>query len=77
VDEEINVDFNKPNDHLYKITLLNVTNQVIAQYQFKNTAGANLQIHRTKNMAAGFYLLKFEDQQTLEMFTQKIIFTGK
>ena len=77
VDEEINVDFNKPNDHLYKITLLNVTNQVIAQYQFKNTAGANLQIHRTKNMAAGFYLLKFEDQQTSELFTQKIIFKGK
>ncbi|MFS8083754.1 MAG: T9SS type A sorting domain-containing protein, partial [Ginsengibacter sp.] len=77
VDEEINVEFKKPNDHLYKITLLNVTNQVIAQYQFKNTPGSNLQIHRTKNMAAGFYLLKFEDQQTLEILTQKVIFKGK
>ncbi|MBS1736675.1 MAG: T9SS type A sorting domain-containing protein [Bacteroidetes bacterium] len=77
VDEEINVDFNKPNDHLYKITLLNVTNQVIAQYQFKNSTGANFKIHRTKNMTAGFYLLRFEDQYTSELFTQKIIFNGK
>lgn len=76
-DEEINVEFNKSNDHLYKVTLLNITNQAISQYQFKNTTGAHLQIRRTKNMAAGFYLLKFEDQQTSEIFTQKIIFKGK
>ncbi len=76
-DEVINVEFNKSNEHSYKITLLNVTNQVVAQYKFKNVTGAQLQILRTKNMAAGFYLLKFEDQQTSDVFTQKIIFRGK
>lgn len=73
----LNVDFYQPNNHTYKITLLNILNQKLRQFTFKPESGNKLQIKRSKKISDGIYILQFIDTDTGEEFSQKIIFSTK
>ncbi|MDP4283504.1 MAG: T9SS type A sorting domain-containing protein [Bacteroidota bacterium] len=70
----LNIDFIHSNNHVYKITLMDMLNQKIKEIVFKNENGNKLQIRKTKNISSGIYILRFIDKNTNEEFSQKVIF---
>lgn len=73
----VNIDLNHSGNHVYKITLLNILNQKIKEFTFHNSNGGQLQIHRSKEMSSGMYILRITNTATREEFSQKIIFRPK
>ena len=77
VKEILNVNFGKPNYHVYKISLLNLLNQKIKEYHFQNIGGRIFQVQRTPDMSSGIYILRITNVNTNEEFSQKVIFHKK
>ena len=73
VSDLINIDFNKSDNKIYQISLINVLNQKVKEIKFLNN-GKKLLIHRTKEMTSGMYIMHFLNLGTNEEFSQKIIF---
>lgn len=75
--DKVNVEFNRPDNHIYKVSLLNMLNQNVKEFSFQNGNGNRLQIRRSKGMSDGMYILRLIDMNTNEEFSYKIIFTSK
>ena len=72
--EKITVDFGIDKKHRYKITLLNTLSQAIKETVFTTDGSSKLQITRAPGMGKGMYILRITDQDTNEIFTEKVIF---
>ena len=67
------IDFGTPFNHLYKIKLMNLNNQVVSEQTFSGSTGKKLEIHRNKAISNGIYILRVFDSNTNQEFVQKII----
>ncbi len=74
VEHMVKIDFHNVNNHVYRITLLNTLNQTLKQIDFRSGVNNSIQIRRTKNMVAGFYIIRILDVNTNQEFSEKLIF---
>lgn len=75
VNDQLTIDFNKTaTNHLYKVKLVNLLNQVVREINYNSAAGNKLQISRPKEIGAGVYVMKLFDLNSGEEFSQKIVF---
>ena len=61
-------------NHSFKISLVNLQNQVVKEMGYNSSTGNKLQIRWSKELAAGTYILKVFDVTTNEGFSQKVVF---
>lgn len=73
VNDVINIEFSSAARTKYKIALVNMLNQSVKEIIFSTEAVNKIQMKRTKDMAAGIYILHFINLETNESFSQKII----
>jgi hypothetical protein len=68
-----NIQFNQAKRHTYRISLVNMLNQSIKEIVFNTENGNTLQVKRTVDMPAGLYILRFQDTETNEEYSQKLV----
>jgi hypothetical protein len=74
VENELNVIFEVPGRHQYKVTLLNMVNQGVFERDFSTVNNGLLQIPKNKLIQKGIYVLKVIDVNSHEEYSEKIIF---
>lgn len=72
VSEVLNIEFNKRDNKMYLVSMINTLNQKVKEVRFLNN-GEKHTIPRTKEMTPGMYILHFSDLETNEDFSYKII----
>ena len=60
--------------HMYKVTLLNMVNQVVSETTINAESQREFKVIRSKKMSKGLYVLKCVDLKTGDEYTQKLIF---
>lgn len=68
----VNIEFNKKDNRMYQVSLINVLNQKVKEVRLLNN-GEKHAIQRTKEMTSGMYILHFSNLHTNEKFSYKII----
>ncbi len=68
------IDFKNLESHVYKITLMNINNQVIREETFNSSINKKLEMKRNKFLSNGIYLLRIVDSNTNQEYNQKVIF---
>ena len=74
VSDVFTIEFRNASNHVYKITLMNLLNQVISETKFNSGINKRLEINRTKAMSPGVYIVRFVDLNNNDEFSQKVIF---
>ncbi len=74
VTEYFTIDFKNLDSHVYKITLMNLNNQVINEQTFNSSLNKKLEMKRSKVLSNGIYILRIVDTNTNQEHNQKIIF---
>ena len=74
VTDHFTIDFNNLNGHAYKITLMNLNNQVVSEEVFNSSINRKLEMKRSKALSNGIYILRIIDSNTNQEHNQKIIF---
>lgn len=72
--EKITIDINATKKHSYKIEIINALGQTLKEVMYSTDGPAKLQLQRTAGINKGMYIIKITDQQSNEVFTEKIIF---
>ncbi len=76
VTQELSISISTKSDAAYKISLYNLSGQVVHQQTTSRIRSGLFRITRTQKMPAGFYLIKIENLEGGEIFTQKLIFAN-
>ncbi len=74
VTDYFTIDFKNLNGHAYKITLMNLNNQVVSEEVFNSSINKKLEMKRNKALSNGIYILRIIDSNTNQEHNQKIIF---
>ncbi|MEP6583799.1 MAG: T9SS type A sorting domain-containing protein [Ginsengibacter sp.] len=70
----LTIEFRNSLNHVYKITIMNLINQVVSETKFNSGVNKKLEIKRTKAISPGVYIVRFNDLNNNDEFSQKIIF---
>ncbi|MEP6596794.1 MAG: T9SS type A sorting domain-containing protein, partial [Ginsengibacter sp.] len=74
VTEILTIEFRNSKTHVYQVTLMNLIGQVISETTFNSSLNKKLEIKRNKAMSAGIYIVRFNDLNNNDEFSQKVIF---
>ena len=74
VTDYFTVDFKNTDNHVYKITLMNLNNQVIREETLNSSLNKKLEMKRSKALSNGIYILRILDTNNNTEHNQKIIF---
>jgi hypothetical protein len=74
VKQELSVSISAKSDAAYNIKLYNLSGQIIHQQTTNRIRSGLFRIQRTPRMSPGFYLVKVENLDGGEVFTQKLVF---
>ncbi len=74
VSDLLTIEFRNSKSHVYKITAMNLINQVVYETRVNSGVNKKLEIKRTKAMSPGMYVVRFIDLNINEEFSQKVIF---
>lgn len=74
VSDLLTIEFRNSMSHVYKVTLINLINQVISETKFNSGVNKKLEIKRTKAISPGVYIVRFNDLNNNDEFSQKVIF---
>lgn len=76
VKQEFSVSISAKTDASYSIRLYNLSGQIVHQQTTSRIRSGIFRIVRTHKMPAGFYLIKVENMDGGEVFTQKLVFAN-
>ncbi|MEO6220906.1 MAG: T9SS type A sorting domain-containing protein, partial [Ginsengibacter sp.] len=74
VTDLLTIDFRNSENHIYKITLMNLSNQVISEVTLNSSINKKLEIKRGKAINSGIYIVRVYDMNNNEEFSRKVIF---
>jgi len=74
VGDQLTIEFDATIKNEYKISLLNMLNQVIAETSYNTLNGSRLQVQRPPGLSKGVYTLRVINIRSREIHAQKIIF---
>ncbi len=74
VTDLLTIEFKNSGNHVYKISLMNLLNQVISENTINSGVYKKFEIKRTKAISPGIYIVRFVDLTNNDDYSQKVIF---
>ncbi|MEO6637598.1 MAG: T9SS type A sorting domain-containing protein, partial [Ginsengibacter sp.] len=74
VKDLLTIEFKNPGNHVYKISLMNLLNQVVSESKINSGTNKTVEIKRSKAMSPGIYIVRCIDLNNNDDYSQKVIF---
>ncbi|MDQ6762392.1 MAG: T9SS type A sorting domain-containing protein [Bacteroidota bacterium] len=74
VTDLLTIEFKNPCNHVYRISLVNLLNQVISEKKINTSLNKRIEIKRSKAISSGIYIVHCIDLTNNEDYSQKVIF---